>query len=312
VFAAGDQSFFIAANNNAPILFPYGTPVTGTPPGICCRLERQWLSQITNFTNTDLTLEFDFNVVTPGYSPLNPADLRLLVDDDGNFTNALVLGSPAVTISVSASVVTVNVPASSFAGRPYFTLGSVSPATALPVQTGNFTAACANNAVQLGWTKLSGSPNSFTIERSSDGMHFAALGTVQSEVTGMQVFVYNDPSPLPGIDYYRLRITDQTAIVTYSDIVTVSGCSPGGMRIAADPATGQFTLFVYLVQNAAVDINLYDMTGRRFEVPGLTGHRAMQQGYYQLPVTGRSLSRGVYVLSVLVNGNNNVFRVLQP
>src|SRR5581483_1122974 len=127
----------------------YSGAATEVPPGICCRLRREWLSQKTNFTNTDLKLEFDFNIITPGYSPLNAADLRLLVDADGDFTNATILNTPAITIAVSASVVTITVPASAFTGTPYFTLASASATTLLPVQFISFAATCRDEAAQL-------------------------------------------------------------------------------------------------------------------------------------------------------------------
>ncbi|HSC40106.1 MAG TPA: BNR-repeat neuraminidase N-terminal domain-containing protein, partial [Chitinophagaceae bacterium] len=95
-FAAGDKSFFIVGNNGNPYIYPTGM-TNDKPAGICCRLDRIWMAQKTNFTNADLKLEFDFNVVTPGYTTLNTADLRLLVDNDGVFANATVLGSPAIT-----------------------------------------------------------------------------------------------------------------------------------------------------------------------------------------------------------------------
>jgi len=311
-FAAGDQSFFMAANNNDPFLYAGGGSSTAEkPPGICCRLQREWLSQKTNFTNADLTLEFDFNVVTPGYSPLNPADLRLLVDDDGDFTNALVLGSPAVTISVSASVVTVKVPAFNFTGTPYFTLASVSMLTPLPVQVTDFTADCKNNTVQLKWTKRSGSPNSFVVERSADGTRFSDLATLQSLTTGLQDFSWPDASPLAGTAYYRLKIIDQLSAATYSPTLTVNSCSAGTVRLATDPQSGLSTLFLQLQQNAMVYIGFFDVTGRRFDIPGLTGVRGLKQGAVQLPVAGKGLAAGIYFLSVVINGNNQVFRIVE-
>jgi len=182
-FTAGDKSFFIIGSNNAPIYILLQHHYRKTR-GICCRLDREWLSQKTNFTNVDLKLEFDFNVVTPGYSPLNTADLRLLVDADGDFTNATVLNTPTITINVSGSIVTITVPAAQLAAKPYFTLASVSLTTSLPVSVTGFAGACKNNTVPLVWTKQSGPANSFTIERSNDGVSFTAIGTLQSNVAG--------------------------------------------------------------------------------------------------------------------------------
>ncbi len=310
-FTAGDKSFFIAANNNAPYMYSGGTG-SEKPPGICCRLQREWLSQQSNFTNTDLKLEFDFSVITPGYTSLNTANLRLLVDADGDFTNATILNTPTITINVATSVVTITVPASSLLATPYFTLASVSTATLLPVQLSGFKGACKNNVVQLDWTKESGSDNSFTVERGSDGSNFSPIGTLQSNTPAPQAYTWSDPSPLAGNSYYRLKITPVDGPVVYSAVVNVSGCSHDNLQVATDPVTGLSTLLVQLQQDAKVDISLNDMLGRQLDLSGLTGHHVLQQGYYRLPVTGGILARGVYVLTVSVNGNRNVFRVIQP
>ncbi len=95
-FAGGDQSFFMIANNNAPFMFSSGQSGE-IPPGINNRVERKWLAQLTNFTNTDVSLVFDFNVATTGSMTINPSDLRLLVDNDGDFTDASLVGTPTAS-----------------------------------------------------------------------------------------------------------------------------------------------------------------------------------------------------------------------
>ncbi|HEY4150846.1 MAG TPA: BNR-repeat neuraminidase N-terminal domain-containing protein, partial [Chitinophagaceae bacterium] len=310
-FAGGDKSFFMIANNNAQFMFAYST--TGEmPSGISNRVQRKWLAQLTNFTNTDVSLVFDFNVATTGTMSINPSDLRLLVDNDGNFSDAAIIGTPTASFSVSGNVVTVTVPASSFSGSPYFTLGSVSSATSLPVVISGFNAVCKNNKVQVGWTKLSSASSTYSIERSSDGRNFATAGVVSSSSTGVQSLTWTDPSPLGGVSYYRLKIADENDIESYSAIASVTSCSIDNTRIASDPVTGQSTLLLQLQQNASVAIDLFDVLGRRMDISGLTGTHAMTAGAYRLPVTSGELVKGVYLLSVTINGNKNTFRIVQP
>jgi hypothetical protein len=309
-FTAGDKSYFLIANNNDPYMYSSGGGAE-KPTGICCRLQREWLAQQTNFTNTDLKLEFDFNVITPGYSPLNTADLRLLVDADGDFSNATVLNTPAVTINVAGSIVTVTIPAAQLAATPYFTLASVSITTALPVSIAGFAGACKNNIVQLGWTKQSGPDNDFTVERSNDGISFMPVGALQGNTAGPKDYTWTEPSPLPGTSYYRLKTTGTGIADAWSNVITINGCSRDNVQLATDAVAGVSTLLLQLQQNASVDIGLCDMLGQHLDMSGLTGHHSFQAGYYHLPVTGRPLARGVYVLSVAVNGVRNVFRVVQ-
>jgi hypothetical protein len=67
-----------------------------------------------------------------------------------------------------------------------------------------------------------------------------------------------------------------------------------------------------LQQNASVAIDLFDVLGRRMDISGLTGTHAMTAGAYRLPVTSGELVKGVYLLSVTINGNKNTFRIVQP
>ena len=307
-FTAGDKSFFMVANNNDPYMYA-GGGTAEKPAGICCRLRREWLAQQTNFTNTDLTLEFDFNVITPGYSPLNMADLRLLVDGDGNFTNATIL---TPTITVSGSKVTVVVPASNFTATPYFTLASVSITTVLPVNITGLMGTCKNNAVQLGWTKESGPASNFIVERSSDGNNFTDVGSLQSNDPASQVYTWSDPAPLPGVSYYRLKMIGDGGAMAYSGVTSINGCTHNNLQLVSDAVTGGSALVMQLQQNAVVDISFSDMLGRKYTINDLTGHRSLQQGYYRLPVLDNRLPRGVYVLSVAINGSRSVFRVIQP
>src|SRR5207249_4601773 len=62
-FTSGDQSFFMVAANNAAYTYTGGGSPE-QPAGITSRLQREWLAQKTNFTNTDLHLEFDLSATT--------------------------------------------------------------------------------------------------------------------------------------------------------------------------------------------------------------------------------------------------------
>ena len=312
-FTTGDQSFFLIGNNNTPFAYS-ASGSTESPTGITSRLQREWLAQKTNFTNTDLTFEFNIGAISGGFASatLHAADLRLLIDNDGNFSNATIVGSPAASFAVNGSVVTVTIPASSFGASSYFTLASASSATALPVILSGFNAVCKNNKVQLSWTKLSTAASTYNIERSSDGHNFTKIAAVNSNTSGEQSFTWIDPSPLTGISYYRLRVVDENSNTSYSSVAGVNGCSTESTRLASDPVTGQPTLLIQLQQSASVDINLYDVLGHRINMSGLTGRHSMQQGLYRLPVTQQSLASGLYLLSVTINGNNNVYRIVQP
>lgn len=306
-FTAGNMSFFMAGHNGAPYLF--SGAVAQTPPGVCCRLQRQWLAQVTNFTNTNLVLEFDFSAITPGYTPLNAANLRLLVDDDGNFSNATIL---TPTITVSGSKVTLTTSAASFtSGRPYFTLASLTLPILLPVNFTSLTGTCSNNSIQVKWSVATAAPNSFIVERSNDKQTFTTAAVVQPNASGELAYKWTDLSPLPGVTYYRIRTKDASQADYYSSIIAVSSCGTSKMMVTTDPLTGESALNIRLQENAAAMISLYDVLGRRFDIPGLTGKHNLQQGTYRMPVNLQQLTAGVYLLSVDMNGSKQVYRVVK-
>lgn len=307
-YTGGDRSFFMVGNNNDYPLNQWPGN-TEKPAGICCRIFREWLVQKTNFTNTDLKLEFDFNTVTPGHLPLNAADLRLLVDADGDFSNATIYGSPSVTISASAGVATVTVPASLLANGSYFTLGSVSMNTILPLELKAFSGVCRNEAIQLKWVTATPAGQAFVIERSTDKVNFSPVGTVMANTSDS--YSWTDQSPLPGTLYYRLKTTKDNGEPLYSSIIGVSSCNKTAIQLSTDPGSGESTLMLQLQQKDRTAISVYDLAGRRIEVPGLTGQRSLDKGVHYLPVRIPGAVAGMYFLHVRINDEPHVFRIIK-
>jgi hypothetical protein len=307
-FTAADKSFFIVGSNNAS---PFSTYPLSTekPAGICCRIMREWLVQQTNFTNTDLRLEFNFNSVTGGTLPLNAADLRLLVDADGNFTNATILTSPTITINAAAGIATIVVPASAFTGKSYFTLASVSANTLLPIALNSFSGFCRDNAIQVKWSTAQATTTDFTVERSADKVNFSAISVVKANASGNYAWV--DQSPLPGTMYYRLATVAANGATQYSSIIAVNGCNQNHTMLTTDPVTGASTLTLQLLQSGTAEISLFDGLGQKLNAPGLTGKRSMTRGVYYMPVKIPGNAAGIYLLYVNIDGERQVYRVLK-
>jgi len=308
-FPGTDTSFFIAGSNGLALAF--SSTITDVPAGVCCRLQRAWLSQKKNFNSGNITMEWDLSSIGAGNTPLFVPDLRLLVDNDGVFANATVLQP---TFTVSGEVVTAVIPASSFTtAQPYFTLGSVANSTPLALSIQSFTAVCRNKNIQTSWVIGQTTDNiSFTIERSNNGGVFSPVGQIEGGVSGNLSYSWTDESPLPGTSSYRLKVTDNTDNnVIYSTIAVVSGCSIGNsVVIGSDPASGKSVMAsIQLQQNSLVDIGFYDLLGQRIDMPGLTGRRSLMQGVANLSIPQVGLATGIYILTVTIDGDRQVYRV---
>jgi hypothetical protein len=110
-----------------------------------------------------------------------------------------------------------------------------------------------------------------------------------------------------------VEITDNNSNkVNYSTIASVSGCvMDNKVLVVSDPVTGKSSrLAIRLPQRAVIDIGLYDVLGQQLSVPGLTGRHFMDPGSHNLPVPSQNLARGVYFLSVAINNEKGVYRVI--
>ena len=151
--------------------------------------------------------------------------------DSINFTN---LDTTASTAPQGGGASYQYTDATPFAGPDYYRLISVDttgnstfyailkvtvPATAPPppapptVQLSAYTATLTTNdkAVNVDWITASEKGNSyFIVQRSTDSINFAVLGTVPSTAHSGQgaAYRYTDNSPVPGNDYYRLVSVD--------------------------------------------------------------------------------------------------------
>ena len=80
------------------------------------------------------------------------------------------------------------------------------------------------HSVQCEWATATEQNNDhFTVERSQAGSQFAAIGMIPGAGTSQSSISYQleDPSPLSGLAYYRLRQTDIDGCSTLSAVVPV-------------------------------------------------------------------------------------------
>ncbi len=114
----------------------------------------------------------------------------------------------------------------------------------------------------------------FDIERSKSGREFSKIGVVKAGLTNYQ---YTDNSPLPTINYYRLKMVDKDGQFTYSPIRMINNNSDGQMTIYPNPARERVTV-TYPANNGIAQLQLTDMSGRilrRTTVEAASVHTSM-------------------------------------
>ena len=234
---SSDQSFVVVGANSGHMA---ATPASNTmkPAGIFSRLEREW--QVTK-TSYGQTFSMDISLSLMG-NPMSvfPSDLRLLVDNTGNFANATVYAAGGgLSFSYTYPVITVSgisntqIPNNSTWN---ITIGSASSMTTLPAGIAKFTANCNNRNILLNWNAAPGTgTNAFIIERAADGTHFTAIGQMKAKDIASQAtgYSYADYNLNEGTWYYRLKQTDTSGSYKYSDVISVKqDCGNGSNGFA--------------------------------------------------------------------------------
>jgi hypothetical protein len=279
---------YVVMGHNNGMLMSRGLSDTEYPTGlgIFSRIEREW--QVTNSGFTG-TFNLDFKLST---TPINPAHLRLLVDDDGNFTNATMVSG--VTFSYSGGVVTASgvsnshIPANS---TRFITLVSLNSATPLPVTLTDFyLSKTSDNKVIVNW-KTAGNNNHdyFEIERGTDGNYFEKIGEKEGSInTSSYLFKDDNPVYNTGV-YYRLKMFDAEGAVSYSGTEYILLKDESLVRVFPNPSTGKFTVST----TTSGVMKLTDASGRVLNVDFVRNASAQE-----ITFDISHLTSGIYFLKV--------------
>ncbi|HTI09462.1 MAG TPA: T9SS type A sorting domain-containing protein [Puia sp.] len=170
----------------------------------------------------------------------------------------------------------------------------------LPLTWGSFTVTADGDQAHLSWTTLQESNTShFTIQRSTDGVNFAPIGTVTAKGNSSSVSSYSftDVNPnLQGFDYYRLAETDLDGKSNFS-LVRVVNFGKGKAVIVQTSPNPVRDMLNIVVQEDNITILLNDMSGKVVKTMRLA------QGFHQTSLS--DLPGGVYQLTI-VQGQNKI------
>lgn len=261
-----DNSFVIMARNTGN----RGSTVASLaemPANVDDRIEREWRINKENFSATlSLDLEIDPTLIT-GFTPAD--DLRLLVDTDGNFTNASVFNKTSgLTFSMVGNHVRIeNIPASILPNNAtsFITVGVSS--TILSSSAVKFDAKKEAQGVHaISWeVETPKGIQSFDLQRSSDGIVWEKLSTVEA-TSASPAYGYIDGTPLEGLNYYRLQVRKvDTEVITTPVKVLNSNLSLASvsLKVAPNPSNN----FVIITQENITpsSIQIYNPLGQEIK-----------------------------------------------
>lgn len=110
--------------------------------------------------------------------------------------------------------------------------------SALPVTLITFTAEEKGEEVIVKWTSTNEmNSNYYEVERSSDAVKFSPIGHISSQGKkgGENHYSVIDPTPVEGINFYRLKQVDKDGKVMYSSVISVNRMKSAICQIAIYP-----------------------------------------------------------------------------
>jgi hypothetical protein len=162
----------------------------------------------------------------------------------------------------------------------------------LPVKLVSFNATKENASVKLIWsTSQEVNTREFVVERSTDGVNFEKINTVNARgnsTTGTS-YQAGDVKPATGNNYYRLRTVDFDGKVEFSKIIKIYFSKAFTVSLSPNPASQNIT--ISLTNNKeALTMQIVDMSGKVVKSAILSN----QVNYVSL--TG--LSQGLYLVKL--------------
>jgi hypothetical protein len=110
-------------------------------------------------------------------------------------------------------------------------------------------------------------------------------------------YAYTDQSPLSGVDYYRLKMTDLDGASTYSEVVVVRTGVVTSVSVFPNPAVSYVNITLASPATAGMSIRLINMSGQMVLNQQVS---AGTSGTITLPV--QSVTRGMYVVNIIASG----------
>lgn len=141
------------------------------------------------------------------------------------------------------------------------------------------------------------------LERSGDAVNFSAIHIFTTDaVRCQQPFDFTDSKPLPGMNYYRLKITTAEGKISYSDIVPLLNSNKDFdiISIVPNPVTdGNFNLNINSNRAGQVEIAITDLQGRVVE----RRMEKIQAGLNSIAMKVQQLAAGTYAISAASAGD---------
>lgn len=174
--------------------------------------------------------------------------------------------------------------------------------SALPLKLLSFTGALQTGAIQLKWQTTNETNTAyFGIERSSDGNSFSTIAKVLS-TDNISISNYSgiDSNPVPGVNYYRLKMVDMDGGYTYSNIIEINNAGGlGNIIISPNPVNDLLTLRIQSKNSVPGNVELLDMNGKILAQKLVT----FSKGTNNIRFNVSGYASGIYIARIILQEN---------
>ncbi len=212
----------------------------------------------------------------------------LKVNVDGKVpTPTVTEGGAGYALSFTSSIDTIL--------RYFGVWGAAVPVTWLDFQANKL----GSDASVLNWSTSQEMNNDFfTVQHSTDGVHFTDIGIVKGagNSTSAKHYEYIHADPIMGVNYYRIKQTDFNGTWDYSVIRTVNFGGPvGEVTVSPNPVKGIVTVQIPENVIGETTVSVINMTGKVVMTKTVT-ETELNNGSAMIDVS--SVKPGAYLITV--------------
>jgi hypothetical protein len=102
----------------------------------------------------------------------------------------------------------------------------------------------------------------FEVERSRDGLQFNSIGSVPGSTSMNHLYTFIDNTPLPLVNYYRLKITERDLTISYSAIIVLRNEDVTQLSVYPNPAHTQAMVYCYVPEHINTGLSVYRQNGQ--------------------------------------------------
>ena len=293
--------------------------------GVCLQLGLHGSGNFVNSSNatryvesTSVLLIGSGNVSNSSASTLDGGNFSRLFVSDGNLDNSGIWTATLLSYCVNGGSIN-GIPSgmlagpedcSSFDDPAELECGFCGPTGELPpplaVALSYFTAEKSGNVTVLKWTSASEvNSHHYEIQRAGNDGIYMSIGEVKAagNSTSSNTYRFEDRSPLPGVNYYRLKLIDHDGKFTISPVRSTSFTTAGQITFYPNPVVDIIHFNLYSDDSRETSISVLDFNGRQVATHNVSGTSA--------DINVANLPSGTYLVKITTNAGIETHRFIK-